>query len=112
MKKTVLGIFIVVLIALVGIRFNNLQSSENVLLATVEALANPEDTKLWFRVDESCVYTFKGEKGASFTLTIGGVSISGKYNDKGEYKYEVEKGSTRCTSGGYKQCTARYCPVL
>lgn len=112
MKKLTLGIVIAVFIALVGVHFSNFQSSENVLLANVEALANPEDTKLWFRKDESCVYTFKGEKGASFTLTIGGVSVSGKYDNEGNYVYKVKDGKTNCTSGGQEQCTARYCPVL
>lgn len=111
MKKLTLGIVIVVFIALVGIRFSNFQSSENVLLANVEALANPEDSKLWFRQDGDCVYTFTGEKGASFTLTIGGISVSGKYDNKGKYVYEIKDGKTNCTSGGHEQCTARYCPV-
>ncbi len=112
MKKIVLGIFVVICIALVGILFNDFQVSNNVLLANIEALANPEDSKLWFRQDVDCEYTFKGEKGASFSITIGGVSISGKYDSKGEYKYKISKGATHCTSGGHEQCTARYCPVL
>lgn len=112
MKKLTLGIVIAVFIALVGIRFNHYRTSENILLANVEALANPEDSRLWFREDVDCIYTFKGEKGASFSITIGAVSISGKYNDKGEYQYKVDKGATHCTSGGHEQCIARYCPVL
>lgn len=112
MKKVALGIFVVICIALVGILFNDFQVSNNVLLANIEALANPEDSKLWFRQDVDCEYTFKGEKGTSFSITIGGVSISGKYDSKGEYKYKISKGATHCTSGGHEQCTARYCPVL
>jgi len=59
MKKIVLGICIVSSIVLVGILFNDFQVSDNVLLANVEALANPENEGGWFREDKDCEYTYK-----------------------------------------------------
>ncbi len=112
MKKIVLGICIVSSIVLVGILFNDFQVSDNVLLANVEALANPENEGGWFREDKDCEYTFTGQKNTSFSLTIGSNVISGKYDNDGQYVYKVKDGKTHCTSGGHEQCTARYCPVV
>ncbi len=112
MKKVALGIFVVICIALVGILFNDFQVSNNVLLANIEALANPETEGGWFREDKDCEYTFTGQKNTSFSLTVGSSVISGKYDNDGKYVYTVKDGKTHCTSGGHEQCTARYCPVV
>lgn len=68
MKKIVLGIFVVICIALVGILFNDFQVSNNVLLANIEALANPETEGGWFREDKNCEYTFKDKRIHLFHL--------------------------------------------
>lgn len=112
MKKLTLGIVIAVFIALVGIRFNHYRTSENILLANVEALAFSEDSEVWFREDNNCVYKFKGEKGATFTLTIGGMSVSGQYDKWGEFEYILEGGETRCTPGGRIACIPYNCPSV
>ena len=100
--------------ALVGINASVDKSANwNLIMKNAEALANEEwDGTLWDRDDEDCVYTFTGVANRGITITVGGQTISGRYDQDGEFEYRVCGGKTRCTAGGYEQCTARYCPVV
>lgn len=113
MKKKVFSVItLVTLVIVVIVKVNvDKNSAMGVLLANVEALANASegDGTLWFRLDEDCVYTFKGKANTNFTFTIGGHTLNGTYDRNGEYTYTVSDGQTDCESGGRHQCTARYC---
>ena len=81
-------------------------------LKNIEALASgEEDSRLWFRNDEDCVYTYSGSANKSISINIGGATINGRYDSNGKFTYTVSKGLTRCSAGGPEQCEARYCPV-
>lgn len=115
MKKKILGAFMVstmIVMAIMKIDFDK-NSTTGFVLANLEALAynDPETAKpiLWFRKNSDCVTTLKGKANTSFSITIGGQSISGSYNKDGEYEYRVKDGQTDCEIGGGHQCEAKYC---
>jgi len=67
---------------------------------------------LWVRVNDDCVYKFKGKANATITVTILGAKINIKLDANGEATYESSGSQTDCTAGGQQQCEAKYCPAV
>ena len=96
----------------VSINLSKNHSISGLALKNIAALADGENaSKLWFRQDQDCVYSYSGSANKSVSINIGGNIINGKFDSQGKFTYRVSDAQTHCTSGGHEQCSARYCPV-
>ncbi len=94
----------------VSLNLNKNNDSSLLALANVEALAT-EGSTLYTRITSDCVYTWTGKAKTSFSVTIGGVSMSFTYDENGVATYTAKDSQVRCIAGGNEVCMAQNCPV-